>query len=178
MTVLTVRETIRHKQAFEYYVSLGVERTLSAVGRAFKVSDQSITNWNHSFHWQERTKERDDKNAQAIATKTDKEIVRNKAYYRREVQDSLKVVRAALVTIVDGIREKRIIGNSVADLARLTDAQDKLIRLDQYLLGEADSRSEIVIKVKYVRPDTITVENRAGDSGDREAFLVAPAELE
>lgn len=58
-----MHETLRHQKAFEYYYSLGHDRTYPKVASQFTVSRTSIKNWAKAFNWQQRVQERDMKNA-------------------------------------------------------------------------------------------------------------------
>ncbi len=57
-----MKETLRHKEAFEYYYSLGTERSFKLVESKFKVSNMSVARWSKEFNWQERIGQRDIEN--------------------------------------------------------------------------------------------------------------------
>ena len=148
-----MQETLRHKEAFEYYYSLGDKRSLIKVGEKFKVSEQSLCKWNKNFGWQNRVKERDEQNAIELAKKTDKIILKTKAEYHKEVQDSLTLIRAGLSQIAEKIKAKTFKAETAKDLSTLIRAQDAAIRLEQLLAGGADSREEHKIIVEHVYPE-------------------------
>lgn len=147
-------ETLRHKEAFEYYYKLGANRTLVQVAAQFNVSEQSTTKWNTSFGWQERVIKRDIKNAIAIAEQNDKAIVRDKAKDLKLVEVAKAVYLQQLKGSIDvecpECHHKHII--TIAQLKPQFRDVDTLIRLSEFLSGEADSRPEQVIRLEYVDP--------------------------
>ena len=56
-----MQETLRHKEAFEYYLSLGEKRSCTEVARQFAVSRTSVSKWNREFGWRDRLKVREAK---------------------------------------------------------------------------------------------------------------------
>lgn len=122
------KETLKHKEAYEYYYSLGSERSLQKVADEFKVTLKAVAQWNMSFNWQERTTQRDTEIGKKLQEKTIDTILNEKANYR-------KIIKIAVGQIVDNMRNGDI-SYKIQDL-------DKLIRLDMYLLGENDSSVKI-----------------------------------
>ena len=66
-----IRETLRHREAFDYYYLRGEKRNLQAVARRFRVSKNAVGGWSVVFNWRERILQRDRSNAQAIEERTD-----------------------------------------------------------------------------------------------------------
>lgn len=122
------KETLKHKEAYEYYYSLGSERSLQKVADEFNVTLKAVAQWNMSFNWQERTTQRDTEIGKKLQEKTIDTILNEKANYR-------KIIKIAVGQIVDNMRNGDI-SYKIQDL-------DKLIRLDMYLLGENDSSVKI-----------------------------------
>lgn len=143
-------ETLRHQKAFEYYYGLGNKRSLAEVGRKFGVSEVSTQKWGSNFGWQERVKERDDKNALALAKKNDAQLIRNKA-------KDLKLVEEAKVVWAQWLKGNIECPNchqsiAISKLKPQFRDVDTLIRLSEFLSGEADSRPEQIIRLEYVDP--------------------------
>lgn len=122
------KETLKHKEAYEYYYSLGSERSLQKVADEFKVTLKAVAQWNMSFNWQERTTQRDTEIGKKLQEKTIDTILNEKANYR-------KIIKIAVGQIVDNMRN--------GDISYRIQDLDKLIRLDMYLLGENDSSVKI-----------------------------------
>ena len=64
-----MKETQRHKDAFEYYYALGYKRSCPQVGRKFAVSDNSAKKWHKAFNWSERIMLRDTKISKNVEKK-------------------------------------------------------------------------------------------------------------
>lgn len=147
-------ETLRHREAFEYYYKLGANRTLIQVAAQFNVSVQTTTKWNKSFSWQEKVQKRDNKNAIAIAERNDKVIVRDKAKDLKLIEVAKAVYLQQLKGSIDvecpKCHYKHII--AIAQLKPQFRDVDTLIRLSEFLSGGPDSRPEQVIRLEYVDP--------------------------
>jgi len=124
-----MKEALRHKEAFEYYYSLGEERSLKSVARQFGVSERSVARWSKAFGWTGRVRRRDTENAQRLAEKTNATVVEVKANYR-------KIIQAAIATFVRRLKEKEIAVESISDFERL-------VKMDLLLMGEATERNEV-----------------------------------
>jgi len=129
-----VKETLRHKEAFEYYYSLGDNRSYPKVALKFTVSKTSIKKWAKNFNWQERIELRDINNGKELEKKVDKAIVNSKADYRALIK---KVVKKFEQKLKDGkIRIER-----PEDL-------NVMAKLDLLLMGESpDDDLEITVKL-------------------------------
>lgn len=138
------KETLRHREAFEYYYSLGNDRNMKKVAEKFNVSVRAVNTWGMSFEWQERINQRDIEIGKKLEAKTVDLVVNEKAKYR-------KVIKLAMSKIIDSIQE----GNMSYKIQDL----DKLIRLDMFLLGENESN----VKIEN---------NHVLSEGDREAIEI------
>ena len=118
-----MKETLRHKEAFEYYYSLDKGRNLSSVAVQFKVSERSVAKWSKNFNWQTRLEQRDIENGKRLEKKTDKNVVNSKADYRELIRQTVEIYKQRLI---DG----KIIINRPQDL-------ETLVKLDLNLMGEA-----------------------------------------
>ena len=123
-----MRETLRHREAFEFYYSLGNRRTLVAVSRHDGSCVRAVAKWSVVFGWQDRVHQRDTENAKRLAAKTDAAVVSTKAQYRG-------IIRGAIDKWVEEFKLKKIEVDTVMDLERL-------VKLDLLLMGEATERSE------------------------------------
>ena len=133
-----MKETLRHQEAFEYYYSLGHERSYPQVASEFTVSLTSIKKWAKSFNWQQKVKERDIKNACKLEEITNESLLASKAKYINIIQDTLQQYRIAL-------QSGSIKITSVQDL-------EKLARLEMSLreneITEEDRTVNIIFKTK------------------------------
>lgn len=158
------KETLRHREAFNYYYLLGSTRTLLKVSQLAGVGVTTLKLWSKSFNWQQRIVERDKKNADAIEKATDKKLVADKIEYRTQVKSLLAVLRAAIQVAVNTMRSGGILydksGNKVlvsnfncntADgLAKVAAASERLMRLDLTLMGEAERKEQLELLWRYV----------------------------
>jgi hypothetical protein len=120
-------ETLQHKEAFEYYYSLGENRSLPQVAQRFTVSTTSLKKWSGSFNWQERILQRDIEIGKKLVTKTNSTVLDEKANYRKIIKDainSMGTVRA----------------ESAKDL-------EILVKLDLLRMGEARDKTDTDIKM-------------------------------
>lgn len=120
-------ETLQHKEAFEYYYSLGVQRNLPAVSLRFKCGKRTVEIWSKEFNWQERILQRDIDIGKELVTKTNTTVLDEKANYRKIIKDaisSMGTVRA----------------ESAKDL-------EILVKLDLLLMGEATEKTNTDIKM-------------------------------
>jgi len=133
------KELPRHKRAFEYYMSMEENRTLIAVADKFKVSAQTLTKWNRDFEWEKRAKERDQKNAKAVAKKTDAEIVKRDARNIKIAEGAIKAFAHSLIGHVEHLCECGKVNQIIIPKAKITaDQFDKMVRLVDHIVGEEE----------------------------------------
>lgn len=119
-------ETLQHKEAFEYYYSLGDNRSLPQVAQKFTVSTTSLKKWSGAFNWQERVLQRDIEIGKKLVTKTNTTVLNEKAKYRRLIQDAI----AGMGDIkVETVKDYEI-----------------MVKLDLLLMGEATSNDTVIFK--------------------------------
>jgi hypothetical protein len=123
-------ETLRHKEAFEYYYALGEHRTLVSVQSQYKVSNRTVARWSIAFNWQERIQQRDIEISKGLEKKTNNEIINDKANY-------VRIIREALRQFEDNLNKKKV---------SLENSQDyeRLVKLHLLLTGEATERDEVL----------------------------------
>ncbi len=68
------KETAQHKAAFDFYLSLGADRSLSKVRIKFGISDRAVENWSKAFDWQNRIIDRETKIAAMVSEKVDSQL--------------------------------------------------------------------------------------------------------
>ena len=147
-------ETPRHKKAFEYYVGLEGKRTLSAVSAKFKVSAPTMTKWRKEFKWDERVQKRDEKNAAAIARRTDSDIVKRDAQNVKIAREAIKVFAVSLVGYVEHTCKcGEVIRLAIPKVKMTADQFDKMVRLEKFIMGEeAEVKPQLII-IQHVDPE-------------------------
>ena len=154
MAKIVQKETLRHKETFEYYYSLGDKRSLAQAGQKFGITKQAVEIWSRSFNWQSRVEQRDIENAKKLAEKTDRIIVNTKADYREEIKKALFIVRGAIQTAIrmdaEGKPKLAVGVQEVTDISSLANTYEKLVKLDLILMGEAAEREERIVTFRDV----------------------------
>jgi len=126
-----MKEKLKHKEAFEYYYSLGDKRSLKKVALQYTCSIPAVKKWSIAFNWQDRIELRDIDNGKKLEAKTDKAVVNSKADYRALIRKTVDLYKKKLD---DG----KIIISRPQDL-------DILAKLDLTMMGEATERGELNI---------------------------------
>ncbi len=142
-----MKETLRHKDAFEYYYSLGSGRNYYATATKFKVSKSAIGKWGQAFHWQERVEQRDIEIGRELPTKTNETVLNTKANYRAEIKTQFSILKKMLNELIERFQKKK--GIKIKDVTGLKDVMGcygKLIEMDLNLMGEASERKEIALR--------------------------------
>lgn len=140
-----MKETLRHKEAFEYYYGLGRERGLRKVAEQFHVSDRAVKDWSKAFNWQERVEQRDIENAKKIQQKTDETVINVKAGYR-------KIIKAAIGKLIVKDKDGKAILSPDFEVKSPHDLET-LIKLDLLLMGEDTEIHEVRQRVAVYIPD-------------------------
>jgi len=128
-----MKETLRHRQAFDFYYCLGDTRALPQVSQEFKVSLVTVKRWSVAFNWQQRIEQRDIENAKEIEKKVNEAVVKSKVGYR-----------ALIKKVVDQFEERLKAGK-----IRISKPEDLSImaKLDMLMMGEATERKDIVFNL-------------------------------
>jgi len=141
-------ETLRHREAFEYYYSLGDKRSYPQVALKFTVSKTSLKKWAKAFNWKERVGLRDIENAKSLEKKTNQTVVNTKADYRAEIKTQLGILKAMLNKVIQDFKNNNILDvDNVKDLEKVINSYDKLCNLDLKLMGETPEDKDIEIHV-------------------------------
>ena len=126
-------ETLRDKEAFEYYYSLGVERNLEKVSQKYSVSIPAVKKWSKNFNWQFRVQQRDIENSKNLEKKTNKGVIDAKADFRRTIFAVHQLLKEALNKF---IKKHELEIKGLKDLNISVVILDKLARLEMGLVGE------------------------------------------
>ena len=136
-----MKETLKHQNAFEFYYTLGPQRSLGKVAREFNVSSATVTNWAKALNWNQRVVERDNKNMASIRQKNDEEVVKQMQEYR-------KIIKSSVDEYLTKLNGGNVKIETVTDFARL-------VRLDMELCGfvketyevKEEAESDNIVKV-------------------------------
>ncbi len=128
-------ETLRHKQAFEYYHKLGEKRTLPQVSQQYAISLVTAKQWSASFHWADRVIERDEIVADAIARHATNDTIKE----RSQILQTTQMVMADFtkrahpdydgdnkITIMTGIDYERMAKLYLLMMGEVTDRVEEL----------------------------------------------------
>jgi len=118
MAGLTTESSI-HREAFEYYYSLGNERSVEAVAEKYDCLPDTVRKWRRKYLWDERVSQRDIETGESSVTPV-------KVDYR-------VIINLLMENVADRIENGEIKVNTVADFERL-------VKLDLLLMGEVTSR--------------------------------------
>jgi len=153
-------ETLRNKEIFELYYSIGSKRSLEKLldklhqnSTETAPSLRTLKSWSKAFNWQKRIEQRDIEIGNKLEKKTNKIVLNTKADYRKEIQNSMKVLKGAIRTAftkgIDGKLKLNIAVTSINDLNQIINSTEKLIKLDMDLIGEGTDE-EIKIIVEHI----------------------------
>lgn len=124
-------EQQNHKRAFETYYAMGASRSLVRLAKKLGVARNTAKSWSRAFGWQDRIAERDREVTRVMEAESIREAVDTRKRNRQLLQ-------LALVQIAKQLAEGRVKA-TMGDL-------DRLIRLEQFLDGQADSRQEVIAR--------------------------------
>jgi len=126
-----MKERDKHQRAFELYYAAGPARSLTHLGRRLGVAASTVKRWSTAFAWQARIDSRDRDMAEVIQTKSMSTELESRVRNKR-------IVAAGIFQIARQIADGKMKGT-------LTEL-DRLIRLEQFLEGRADSRQEVIAR--------------------------------
>lgn len=131
----------KHGVAFEIYYALGADRNFSEVARRVNVSIQSVSSWSQAFKWQERLAQREKMVSEVLTQKAVEDEAQAKA-------DALKITRASIMRYAQTLSPVRgPNGEIIKPASAEIKAADfvNLVKLEQFLRGKAETRSELMI---------------------------------
>jgi hypothetical protein len=126
-----MKESPKHERAFEEYFALGPKRSLTKIAARLGVSHSAVKKWSREFDWLARAADRDKDVVRVAANKAIQVGVESSVRNRQ-------VVQLALVQVARQIAEGKVRA-TISDL-------DRLIRLEAFLEGRADSRQEVIAR--------------------------------
>ena len=153
-----MKETLRHKEAFEQYYLMGNDRSLAKLREKLMSSErrQDVVNlrtlqrWSKAFHWQERIEQRDIEISRGLEIKTNETVISIKAGFKAEIKVQLNIYKVMLNKLIKKFKESKenetIEINKIDDLKIVTDCYEKLVKLYLTLIGEASEIEEIELK--------------------------------
>ena len=132
-----MKEKIKHKEAFEFFLSIGgmaSDKNVRKVAENWQVSERTIWRWYKKYNWKERVEQRNIENGKKLEKKVDKAIVQSKANYR------------ALISKVVKKFEEKLKGGKI----RIERPEDLnvMAKLDLLLMGEAVENIDIKVEWK------------------------------
>lgn len=131
----------KHGLAFELYYSLGADRSFGEVARRLNTSVQSVSGWAQAFRWKERIAQREKMVAELLTQKAVEDEAQAKA-------DALKITRASIMRYAQTLSPVRgPNGEIIKPASAEIKAADfvNLVKLEQFLRGKAETRSELMI---------------------------------
>ena len=144
-----MKETIKHREIFEYYYSVHGTQGLRDVAQKYHVSLTSLGNWSKAFNWQERIEQRDIENGKRLEQKTNEAVIDSKANYRKEIKVSLSVLKASLNDLIEKMKKndnKAVIEiNTLDQLNIFTNMYEKMVKLDMLLMGESTENANMTL---------------------------------
>ncbi|HON83359.1 MAG TPA: hypothetical protein PLI22_04400 [Caldisericia bacterium] len=158
-------ETLRQKQIFDIYYSLGDKRSLEKLNETLKntpeYSDKTpsldtLKSWSKKFNWQERIQQRDAEISKGLEKKINQDIINEKAEHRKLIKAILNELKRSLIEyqneIKEGIKPAQI--ETIKDLKDISQIIDTLIKLDLNILGEPLTQNiNLIISDKYLPSD-------------------------
>ena len=145
-----MRETQRHKDAFEYWLSLGGvtdNKTCELVASYMQAHIATFWRWYKEFNWRNRADIRLNARAKKLEEKTDNNVVDRKAKELAELDDTDKIIQALIKSVVgkgeDGKVKLLIDVEDMKDFGIAVTASEKVKKLKQLLIGEDTERSNV-----------------------------------
>lgn len=133
-------ESLKQKEAFEYFYVLGEKRTLKKVADHFGVTQRTVQNWSAWFHWRARVQQLDIK----IGDEMENKMIDSISDMKAEIVDSLFGI------VKDGLIDQIKDGNIPVEIKNVKDI-DTLVKLIMLLVGEADSRTDTNVVQKEIQ---------------------------
>ena len=89
-------ETLRQKEAFEHYYSLGATKSLEQTATHIGVNIRTVKDWSSKFNWQGRKNHRDLMNEGPLERQTNRTVVDTKAEIRKDIEDAIFLMRSTI----------------------------------------------------------------------------------
>ena len=144
-----MRETQRHKDAFEYWLSLGGvtdNKTCELVASYMQAHIATFWRWYKEFNWRNRADIRLNTRAKKIEEKVDSNVVDRKAKELAELDDIDKIAQAMIKsTVKKNEQGESVLTIKISDdkgMASMIGAVDRIKKLKQLLIGETTENTE------------------------------------
>ena len=145
-----MRETQRHKDAFEYWLSLGGGTGLDdciKVAQEFHISKRTFWNWYNELNWANRRDIRLNARAKKLEEKVDNNVVDRKAKELAEIAEIKAIAIGTIKATIDVTKEKldklKVKIETPHELAVMIKTYKELVTLEQLLIGEDTERGSI-----------------------------------
>jgi hypothetical protein len=126
------QETLRHREAFNYFYSLGGKATkpnATKVSEKWQINERTFWRWYKAFNWQKRVEQRDIEIAKELDKKNSSDVLNSKADYREIIRQTVELYKKKL-------KEGSIKIYRPQDLKTLAE-------LDLLMMGEATDISQV-----------------------------------
>ena len=128
------KESAVQREGFEYYYSLGSERSYAKVALKFKKSKSTIELWGKTYKWQVRTAEREELRRK---TAHEQAVVEKELDYN---QRNLRIIRRGIIEHAKAIQKN--------DLTMSYRSLDALIEREKRIITGIDSNVEVNHKME------------------------------
>ena len=141
-----MRETSRHREAFEYFVELGgvlSDDNCIKITQKFHVTDRSVRGWSSKFGWINRADRILEKVHEKILEKQINEIVKVKEKQLGEVRQIKAFLMSTIQNAIDKeSKSSRIVPSNSVDVSALARSINELIKTESLLIGEPTERTD------------------------------------
>ena len=132
-------------EAFEYYYSLGIERSLRKVAAKYGISEQTVFKWNKKNNWQARVAERDRVNLLKLEAENNEKIINTMKIYK-------SVIKSAIKQFVKNLQANKVDLTSAKDLSTLVHLD---IDVSKFMVETTDKNLERNEELAGISPGAI-----------------------
>lgn len=151
-----MRETSRHKSAFEYFVELGAicsQENLEKIGNKYGIGWKTVGVWSSKFGWIERADRIIEKIHEKHLEKLQTDMVKIKDKQLSEVRQLKAFGLSTIQNAIERASNKSgIIPHNAVDVASLMRSINELIKTESLLIGEPTERNDGIQQVILVSP--------------------------
>ena len=162
-----MKETQRHKDAFEYYYALGPTRTLRGMQQQYNENTtngnkapafRTIAKWSTELGWQERIMLRDREIAKNVEKKIvkEEEDIRIAIYKKLKKEEQIYLVQEATAFYIDEDGKKQLkqecIPKASTDLSRIQEGKRKNLETQIRILAPDEGKGDLS-EIKIVFED-------------------------
>ncbi len=90
-----------HEQAFHIWLTLGKERSFTAVAEKLEMGESAISRWAKAENWTARLAEFEESVALALLDKSRTDLVEAKSYYHEQIKEMQDLLRSAIDTVME-----------------------------------------------------------------------------